>query len=60
MSAYIIMEGPNTIQVCVPKEWTKEQILEFVKQHTTEDWSIVNESTQCAAIDENVHIILGN
>lgn len=72
MVAMVSRAGLLDMQVCVPKDWTDEQVLEFAEKNnpcgTEGGWSIrkqgdenlggCDERVQCKEIENNVHIML--
>lgn len=72
MSAEVTKRGALDMQVCVPKEWTDEQVLDFASLQnpcgTQAGWAIRREGdealrgaperVQCEAKPENCHIML--
>lgn len=70
--AMITYTGLLDMQVCVPKDWTDEQVLSFAETNnhcgTSHGWSIRKEGSQylsgapervqCDELSNNVHIIL--
>jgi hypothetical protein len=72
MPAQVTKFGALDMQVCVPAEWTDEQVLAFAEQQypcgTTHGWLIrrqgdealagSDERVACAGIKTNVHIML--
>lgn len=72
MAAEIIRQGALSVQVCVPKDWTDEQVVAFTEAEypcgTEHGWSIRKEGSallggdperrQCAEHQSNVHIVL--
>jgi hypothetical protein len=68
----ITKRGTLDMQVCVPSEWTDEQVKSFAEREnpcgTTHGWQIRREGdealvgskerVQCASISTNVHIML--
>ncbi len=72
MEPTIIRNTPLAMQVCVPEDWTDEQVLEFAGSNnpcgTTYGWAIRKdgeevlgggpERAQCTDNKEFVHIIL--
>lgn len=71
-SASITHSGPLDIQVCVPHDWTDDQVREFAENEhpcgTTHGWEIrrqghrllagADERTPCGCLQNNVHIML--
>ena len=47
MKAQVMRTGLLDMQVCVPKEWTDEQVLNFAEKENP-----------CGTVNENCHIIL--
>ena len=72
MKAQVMRTGLLDMQVCVPKEWTDEQVLNFAEKEnpcgTVNGWFIRkqgskylsgdDERVQCHSYEENCHIIL--
>lgn len=72
MNAEITRMGALSMQVCVPKEWTDEQLLEFAEREypcgTANGWQIRREGSEllagyaervtCEADPGKVHIML--
>ncbi len=70
MEPTIIRAGFLTIQCCVPKEYTDEQVIEFVEKHnpcgTSGGWHVRKEGSklgykervECAKDSNNIHILL--
>ena len=66
MDAIVCRSGLFNTQVCMPKEWTDEQAMEFAERErpcgTTGGWQVrlAGDETrvQCERHDENVHIML--
>lgn len=70
--AEITREGPLAMQVCVPEEWTDEQVVGFAEKEnpcgTTHGWGIrkqgdknlngCNERVHCESREGYVHIML--
>ena len=70
--ATVTKHGLLDMQVCVPKDWTDEQVIEFAEQKypcgTTNGWHIRREGhellsgsperVQCAQDQSSVHIML--
>lgn len=70
--AIVVGKGVFDMQVCVPKEWSDDQIREFAESHypcgTATGWSIRHqgseylnddeERTQCQEHADNCHIML--
>ncbi len=71
-NAIVVKRGVFDMQVCVPKEWSDDQIREFAESHnpcgTAASWSIRHqgseylngdeERTQCQEHTDNCHIML--
>ncbi len=70
MDPIIVRAGLLTIQCCVPKEYTDQQIIEFAERHnpcgTQHGWSVRKEGNcfnspervECTKHKENVHVLL--
>ena len=71
MTAEVTKVGVLDMQVCVPKEWTDEQVLEFAETKNpsgTNGWFVRREGdkalngdperNQCNKHKDNVHIML--
>ncbi len=71
MSAEITRSGLLDMQVCVPSDWTDEQVEEFAKTNpcgTTHGWQIRKqgssllkgdkERVKCAEQSDHVHVML--
>lgn len=72
MAAMVTRRGALDMQVCVPKDWTDEQVKEFADREnlcgTEHGWHIrkqgdealagCDERVQCADDPDNVHIML--
>jgi hypothetical protein len=71
MGAEIIRRGLFAIQVCVPKDWTDQQIIEFAEEAnpcgTERGWQIrryleeeanYQERGQCMDHENHVHLVL--
>jgi len=72
MTAEVTQESVLSMQVCIPKDWTDKQVLQFAEDEnparTTSGWFIrrqgdkylygADERRQCAEKEENVHIVL--
>ena len=70
--ATVTKHGLLDMQVCVPKEWTDEQVIEFAEQKypcgTTNGWQVRREGdealagsperVECAQDPNSVHIML--
>jgi hypothetical protein len=72
MHTEVTRSGLFDMQVCVPKSWTDEQVLEFAEKEnqcgTTNGWQIrkqgseylsgCDERVQCSDYEDNYHIML--
>lgn len=72
MPATLIKIGVFDLQVCVPTDWTDDQVVEFTKQRnpsgTDDGWSIrrqgckrlggCDERVPCKDLDGHVHLAL--
>lgn len=72
MGAEVTRIGMLDMQVCVPKDWTDKQVLEFAEAEnpcgTTAGWAIRGEGhaalrgmpyrVQCSQHEDNCHIML--
>lgn len=72
MSAEITREYPLGLQVCVPEDWTDEQVKEFADRErlcgTTHGWQVRKEGSEllggdpervkCTGRDGHVHVML--
>lgn len=71
-SATVTKQGALDMQVCVPAEWTDEQVKAFADQEnpcgTSHGWQIrregdkalagAKERVQCSSLSSNVHVML--
>jgi len=72
LAAEVVRSGVLSIQVCVPKSWPDDYVLNFAETEnpcgTTNGWHIrrhgdeslggCDERVQCSSIEENCHIML--
>jgi len=72
MTATVTKTSWLSMQVCVPKEWTDEQVITFAEQEnpcgTEQGWGIrkqgdkllagANERVECAELSSHFHIML--